>query len=74
MLGYGEIFTLFFVTLGPQKVLGPFAKRTHGLDEAAVRKISLLAFAVATMAVIGVGDAGVRTTSSGSSRFAASKP
>ena len=52
MLGYGEIFTLFFVTLGPLKVFGPFANRTHGLDDATVRHIALLAFAIATMAVL----------------------
>ena len=52
MLGYGEIFTFFFVTLGPLKVLGPFAKRTHGLDDATARKIAVLAFAIATVAVV----------------------
>ncbi len=52
MLGYGEIFTLFFVTLGPIKVLAAFAQRTRGLDDPAVRKIALLAFAVATVAVL----------------------
>ena len=52
MLGLGEIFTLFFVTLGPLKVLGPFAQRTHGIDDAAVRKIAVMAFAIATIAVV----------------------
>ena len=33
-------------------MLGPFAKRTHGIDDATVRKIALFAFAVATAAVV----------------------
>jgi hypothetical protein len=28
MIGPAEIFTIFFVTLGPLKLLGPFAQRT----------------------------------------------
>lgn len=52
MLGPAEIFTIFFVTLGPLKMLGPFAKRTHGIDDATVRRIALLAFVIATAAVV----------------------
>jgi hypothetical protein len=29
MLGPGEIFTQHFVTLGPLKILGPFAQQTN---------------------------------------------
>jgi hypothetical protein len=36
-LGPGEIFTIFFITIGPLKLIGPFVQRTHGLDDAAVR-------------------------------------
>jgi multiple antibiotic resistance protein len=50
--GPGLIFTLFFVTLGPLKVIGPFALRTHDRDEVATRKIAVRAFLVATVAVI----------------------
>lgn len=53
MLGPGEIFTLLFVMLGPLKILGPFAQRTRGLDDGAVRQIALWSFAVATVAVVG---------------------
>src|SRR6516164_2242162 len=52
MLGPAEIFTLFFVTLGPLKVLGPFAQRTRGLSDAAVREIAVRAFVIATIAVV----------------------
>ncbi len=52
MLGPGEIFTLFFVTLGPLKVLGPFAQRTAGLDRQVARQIAVRAFAIATAAII----------------------
>jgi multiple antibiotic resistance protein len=37
MIGPGEIFTLFFVTLGPEKVIGPFAQQTRALEPAALR-------------------------------------
>ena len=53
MIGLGEVFTLFFVTLGPLKLLGPFVQRTQGLDDAQVRRIALWVFAVATLAIVG---------------------
>ena len=31
-IGAQKIFTLFFVTLGPIKLLGPFARATASLD------------------------------------------
>lgn len=52
MLGPAEIFTLFFVTLGPLKVLGPFAQRTRGLGDATVREIAVRAFVIATIAIV----------------------
>jgi multiple antibiotic resistance protein len=51
MFGPGEIFTLFFVTLGPLKVLGPFAQQTHGLSSAAVRGIAIRVFVLSLFAV-----------------------
>src|SRR5271154_778169 len=54
MIDSGEIFTVFFVTLGPLKVLGPFANRTHGIDDARPRQIAWWAFVVAAIgAVVG---------------------
>ena len=52
MIGPGEIFTILFVTLGPLKTLGPFAQRTHGLEDAAVRRIALWGFVIATAAAV----------------------
>ena len=52
MIGPAEVFTIFFVTLGPLKVLGPFAQRTHGLDDAAVRRIALMAFVIGTIGIV----------------------
>lgn len=55
MLEPAEIFTLFFVTLGPLKLLGPFAQRTHGIPDATLRPIVLWTFAIATISIIGGG-------------------
>jgi multiple antibiotic resistance protein len=52
MVGAGEIFTIFLVTLGPLRLLGPFAHRTRGLDDGLVRKIALRAFLFAVVAVV----------------------
>ena len=51
MFGPGEIFTLFFVTLGPLKIIGPFAQQTHGLAPATVRGIALRVFVLSLIAV-----------------------
>ena len=52
ILGTAEILTLFFVTLGPLKLLGPFVARTEALDEAALRATALRVFAVGLSAVV----------------------
>jgi multiple antibiotic resistance protein len=51
-----EIFTLFFVTLGPLKVLGPFALTTRDSPDAA--RIAWRAFVIATIAAITGGFLG----------------
>lgn len=51
MLGPGEIFTLFFITLGPLKVLGPFAQQTRGLTTSAIRGIALRVFVLSLIAI-----------------------
>jgi small neutral amino acid transporter SnatA (MarC family) len=50
MLSVGAIF---FITLGPLKLLVPFARRTQGMDEPEVRQTALYAAAIATLVVIG---------------------
>jgi len=58
LVSYGAIFTLFFVTLGPLKVLGPFAQLTRETDEATMRRIAVRAFVLAVIAVVVGGFAG----------------
>jgi len=58
MLGLGAIFTLFFVTLGPFKLLGPFAQQTRELSPAALRGVAVRAFIVGLAAVIVAGYLG----------------
>jgi len=55
MISAGEIFTLLFVTLGPLKILGPFAARTRDLDAPALRG---LAFRVFALSLVALGVAG----------------
>jgi multiple antibiotic resistance protein len=55
MVEPAQIFTFFFVTLGPLKLIAPFVARTHDLDLARSRQIALWAFAVATVAVLAGG-------------------
>ena len=52
MIGLGQIFTILFVTLGPLKVLAPFAQRTRGIDEATTRRIAWWTFSVATFGIV----------------------
>ncbi len=52
MLGLGALFTLFFVTLGPIKLLGPFAQQTRDLTPGALRAIALRVFAIGLIAVL----------------------
>jgi multiple antibiotic resistance protein len=58
VLGPGEIFTIFFIMIGPLKLIGPFVQRTHGLDDGAVRQIALRAFLMATASAIAGGFLG----------------
>jgi multiple antibiotic resistance protein len=58
LLGLGAVFTLLFVTLGPVKILGPFAQLTRDADEAKVKQIAVRAFALAVVAVVAGGFVG----------------
>lgn len=51
-LGPIEIFTFLLVMLGPLRILVPFVRRTHDLDEATIRKIAWWMFVIATLAII----------------------
>ena len=52
VIGLGTMFILFFVTLGPFKVLGPFVQMTGGLDEAVIRRISIRAFGLGVVVAV----------------------
>ena len=54
----GAVFTLLFVTLGPLKILGPFAQETRDVAAPMLRQISLRAFAIALVAVLAGGFVG----------------
>ncbi len=53
MLSVGALFTIFFITLGPLKLIVPFARRTQTMDDAQVRQTALEAAAIATVVAIG---------------------
>jgi small neutral amino acid transporter SnatA (MarC family) len=46
LVGLGGICTLFLVTLGPFKILGPFVRLTRETDEATMRRIAVRAAAM----------------------------
>ena len=52
MLSLGAVFILFFVTLGPFKLLGPFSQQTRELSAPALRAIAVRVFFVGLGAVI----------------------
>lgn len=58
LMELGAVFTLLFVTLGPVKILGPFAQLTRDADEAKMRQIAMRAFALAVIAVVAGGFVG----------------
>jgi len=57
-LGAAEILILFFVTLGPLKLVGPFAHATVGADAKTVRQIAVRAFILSTICVVAAGFVG----------------
>jgi multiple antibiotic resistance protein len=52
MIGPAELFMIFFVMLGPLKLLGPFVARTRGLEESAARQIAWWTFVMACAAIV----------------------
>ena len=51
-LSYGDIFILFFLTLGPLKAILPFARATRGTERAFQRRIAWQSTAIATVIVL----------------------
>jgi multiple antibiotic resistance protein len=54
-LGASEILTLFFVTLGPVKLLAPFLQRTRDLSAQELKAIAARASVIAAIAIIAGG-------------------
>jgi len=57
-LGVQKLFTLFFVMLGPLKLLGPFARATEMLTAAELRAIAVRITLIATLTAIAGGFLG----------------
>jgi multiple antibiotic resistance protein len=49
-----DAFIIFFLTLGPLKAIGPFAKATRGADPALARNLAWRATLIATVIVLAV--------------------
>lgn len=53
LLGVGAVVTLFLGTLGPIKILGPFAHQTHDADAKVVRQVAIRAFLLSLVGPLG---------------------
>ena len=49
LLGPEAVFMLLFVTLGPIKIVGPFAQLTRDVDEAQMKQTAVRAFVLAVV-------------------------
>ena len=49
--GLSEVFTFLFITLGPLKLIGPFAVMTRGREEAFKKRLALRSTIIAAVAV-----------------------
>jgi multiple antibiotic resistance protein len=58
---FGEIFTFLFLTLGPLKLLGPFASMTRGHDAAFKRRLAVRGTLIAVIAILFACTSGVST-------------
>ena len=54
-LSFGDIFILFFLTLGPLKAILPFARATRGTELSFQRTVAWRAVVIATVIVLAVG-------------------
>lgn len=57
-LDLGKVFTLLFLTLGPFKIIGPFAKMTRGRDDAFRRRLAFEGIVIATIATLAAATIG----------------
>ena len=52
---FSQIFTFLFLMLGPFKIIGPFAKMTHGVEASEARKFALRGIVFASLALLLAG-------------------
>ena len=57
----GKVFTFLFMTLGPLKIIAPFAKMTRGRDRAFKRKLAALGTLLAAIAIVVAATTGAKT-------------
>jgi len=56
--GLSQAFVLFFVMLGPIKIIVPFARRMEDAEEQSCRKLAVHAFAIASVITLVAAAAG----------------
>ena len=59
-LGLAQIFTLFFLMIGPLKLIGPFARATQEMSGPERNRFALQAITISTLAVLVGGFLGVQ--------------
>jgi multiple antibiotic resistance protein len=60
----GKVFTFLFMTLGPFKIIGPFATMTHGRDGAFRRQLAFKGIVIAALAMLAAATIGANTLQS----------
>ena len=56
----GQVFTFLFVTLGPIKVIAPFARMTRGRDDAFRRQLAVRGTILSIVAVLAAATIGIK--------------
>src|SRR5688572_10498511 len=57
---FGKVFTFLFLTLGPLKIISPFAEMTQGRDAASRRKLAIRGTVVAAVGLLAAVTLGAR--------------
>jgi multiple antibiotic resistance protein len=57
-VSFSEMFTFFFLMLGPLKILGPFVQLTHGADRKFTRRLAFRAFIYSCVALLAAAFSG----------------
>ena len=60
VFSFGKVFTFLFLTLGPLKIIGPFAEMTRGRDAAFRRELAYRGAAVAAVGLLVAVTIGTR--------------